>query len=154
MTPRTRTILLTAASFTLVAAVLASPAWLPALAANSEPVSTLSTQAIDIFTPPPPDYSRLIKRSYTIAPSVSTEPIRQSVVRKIEAGRITDVVVTETSSGVYSSDGLADAHVSYPGIRVTDEPIAPIEIALMINGEWVSQPALTAHSILSWPPTN
>jgi hypothetical protein len=154
VTPRTRTILLTAASFTLVAAVLASPAWLPALAATSEPVSTLAAQAIDIFTPPPPDYSRLIRRSYQVAPSVSTEPIRQSVVRKIEAGRITDVVVTETATGVYSSDGLANAHVNYPGIRVTDELIAPIEIALMINGEWITRPALTAGSIVSWPAKN
>ena len=154
MTPRTRTILLTAASFTLVAAVLASPAWLPALAATSEPVSTLAAQAIDIFTPPPPDYSRLIRRSYQVAPSVSTEPIRQSVVRKIEAGRITDVVVTETATGVYSSDGLANAHVNYRGIRVTEELIAPIEIALMINGEWITRPALTAGSIVSWPAKN
>lgn len=154
MTPRTRTILLTAASFTLVATVLASPAWLPALAATSEPVSTLAAQAIDIFTPPPPDYSRLIRRSYQVAPSVSTEPIRQSVVRKIEAGRITDVVVTETATGVYSSDGLANAHVNYPGIRVTEELIAPIEIALMINGEWITRPALTAGSIVSWPAKN
>lgn len=154
MTPRTRTILVTAASFTVAAAALASPAWLPALAATSEPVSTLTSQAVDIFTPPPPDYGRLIRRHYEIDPSVSTKPVRQSVVRKIEAGRITDVLVVETASGIYSSDGLADSHVNYPGIRVTDETFRPIQISLMIDGEWVNRPALSAGSIIEWPAKN
>src|SRR5690606_33677992 len=69
------------------------------------------------------DPDRLVKfgeRDYIVdyADWVSTDPITTHRVKKIEAGRVSDVIVTQTATGTYSSDGLISPHILYPGISV------------------------------------
>lgn len=68
------------------------------------------------------DVSKLVKidgHLYDIShdDSVSLVPVSSSVIRKVGYGRATDVHIIQTSSGTYSTDGLASNHVLYPGIN-------------------------------------
>lgn len=97
-------------------------------------------------------------RTYAIgsAPGVSLEPLSTSIVRKIAYGKTSFVSIATTASGVYSSDGLTDPHVRYPGIFV--EPVRPRLLPFggvygwsNLTG-WVNIPAVDAGSIgfLDW----
>ena len=48
---------------------------------------------------------------------VSTDPVSTAVVKKIEAGRVSYVTITTTSTGTYSTDGIASPNVQYPGVN-------------------------------------
>lgn len=74
------------------------------------------------------DTDNLVKfdgRDYQVdyADWVSTDPLSSSVVKKIEAGKVSYVSITSTATGTYSTDGLTSKHVLYPGIDVTE--VAP-----------------------------
>jgi len=55
----------------------------------------------------------------TFDDSVSDDALHTQVVRKIAGGRTSDVTITTTPSGTYSTDGLLSPHVQYPGIDKT-----------------------------------
>ncbi|WP_404405835.1 hypothetical protein [Pelagibacterium halotolerans] len=67
--------------------------------------------------------SNLVKfdgRDYrvTAAGWVSLEPTSTASVRKIGYGKVTEVNIATTATGVYSSDAIVSPYVLYPGIDV------------------------------------
>jgi hypothetical protein len=83
--------------------------------------------------------------------SVSMDAFSSVVVRKIGYGETSFVTVTTTSSGVYSSDALASAHVRYPGVYVAQLQLEPDPFRDLILGwsrltGWVKIPLLSADS--------
>ena len=81
----------------------------------------------DEFAGPAIDPSRLVRYenvAYLVDydASVSADPVSTSRVKKIEAGKVSYVDITTTSSGVYSSDAMFSGHVQYPGITVERAP--------------------------------
>lgn len=55
-------------------------------------------------------------RELVIDDSVDLVPYKTATVSKIAFGRKTEVDIAYTSTGVYSSDGIASSRVQYPGI--------------------------------------
>jgi hypothetical protein len=49
---------------------------------------------------------------------VATEPLATHRVKKVEAGKVSYVTITETETGTYSTDAMFSDHVQYPGIEV------------------------------------
>lgn len=96
------------------ALLLGLPHMLPALASD-EPLHTLLSTGKQVFGPAvtPDD---LVRWDFTVDPGVSTEPLKDTSIKKIAYGRTSTVHVVETSTGVYSSDALTDPHIQYPGI--------------------------------------
>jgi hypothetical protein len=71
----------------------------------------------------------------TYEESVSTEAISTAIVRKIGFGQTKFVKITTTSSGVYSSDGIANPHIRYPGVHV--EKVTPVVgLVSAVLGYW------------------
>jgi hypothetical protein len=130
----------------IVALLLALPALPPAIA-DEEPAKTLLSNASEIF-PPPFDPDGLVKWSYTLEPTVSTEPLRQSTVRKIGYGTTEFVQVVETASGTYSSDGLTSPHVLYPGVH-KQRAGSGLDLAVWENGRWALAKKMGAGSFVN-----
>jgi hypothetical protein len=99
----------------LVAVTLALPSVLPPAIADDEPARTLLKTADQIIAEPV-DADTFLRPEWTVEDWVSTDIIEQRVVRKIAFGRTTFVTINTTSTGTYSSDGLASPHIRYPGI--------------------------------------
>jgi len=91
-------------------------------------------------------------------PGVSLEPLSTSVVRKIGYGQTSFVTVATTSSGVYSSDGLKDPHVRYPGVFVDRLHLSALPGEGIFGWSkltgWVKIPLVDAGSVafLDWSP--
>ena len=98
----------------LVGGAIVSPALFPQAFAE-EPQHKLVQTADQLF-PKSADISKLKKFKFTIADGVSTEPLKAQTVSKIGFGQRTYVSVVTTSTGTYSTDGLASPYVRYPGI--------------------------------------
>ena len=152
-----RTIVLTGGTITAVALLFAIPSVLPTAtataAATGEMIQNVAEEARQSATPPI-DTSRLAKWSYTLDPSVSIEPLRESTVTKIAGGKVTTVHVVETATGVYSSDALDNPHVLYPGIhrsRAT-HPDAGTGLLLLNDRRWVAAVPVAANSIVTVLP--
>jgi hypothetical protein len=84
-------------------------------------------------------------------PDVSMEPESSAVVRKIGYGQTRFVTINTTSTGTYSSDGLASPNIRYPGIfkeplRLADLGAGDIFGWSSLSG-WVRIPLLSANSI-------
>lgn len=78
---------------------------------------------------------------------VSMTPLTTEVVRKVGYGRTDFVTVTATSTGVYSTDGLASPHVRYPGVysermRVALLPFAGEAVGWSRLSGWTEIPLL------------
>lgn len=71
------------------------------------------------------DFSKLVRvneQDYhvSIGQQVATEVLSSTTIRKVGlGGMVSEVKVVRTPSGTYSTDGIASAHVLYPGITVT-----------------------------------
>ena len=65
---------------------------------------------------------------------VSTEPLANSRIKKIGYGQTSYIDIAETSTGTYSTDGLASPHVLYPGIEVEEVPSR--HFATLVLGGW------------------
>jgi hypothetical protein len=92
---------------------LVNPAQMSAVA--EEPVKAAAATIEGLF----PDVidPRMFKRyTFSFDDSVSGEVQRSRVVKKIAGGRTSEVTITTTPSGTYSSDGLLSPHIQYPGI--------------------------------------
>ena len=150
-----RTIVLTAATITGVALLFAVPSVLPAASATAANtgamIQTVSDDARQALAPPI-DTGRLVKWDFRLDPSVSVEPIRESVVTKIAGGRVTTVHVVETVSGVYSSDAMEDPHVLYPGIARSRAKTDDGGVLLLDGRRWVSAIPVAANSFVSVLP--
>jgi hypothetical protein len=116
MSENVRSIALIGGIGAVVAGALASPLLFPTVFA-SEPQKHLLASAETLF-PPPFDPSQLKKFAITFGDSVSTEPQSTQTVSKIGFGHKSVVSIVTTTSGTYSSDGIASPHVLYPGIDV------------------------------------
>jgi hypothetical protein len=83
-------------------------------------------------------------------PDVSLTPESTAVVRKIGYGQTRFVTIDTTSSGTYSSDGLASPNIRYPGIFKDELRLASLDNAVYgwsgLSG-WVRIPLLDAGSI-------
>lgn len=81
---------------------------------------------------------------------VSTEPLSRATVRKVGYGNTSYVEISTTATGTYSSDGLASAHVLYPGIEVEEVASANFAAVLLLGtGEsWVIAPLAKGSSFL------
>lgn len=137
----------------LLAMALAAPVLLPGFATAAQVVQVETGEMVRSLLPEPQpfDPSTLFKAgdyAYEVDDSISTTPIRQSVVRKIGYGHSEMVQVVETASGIYSSDGLESPYVLYPGIR-KQRSGGEIGLALWADGQWVVQNALTAGSFVT-----
>lgn len=85
--------------------------------------------------------------------SVSTDPLSTTRVKKIEAGRVSYVTITNTASGTYSSDALFSPHVQYPGIDVTRiYPQPANQFSYWSHGHWTTVITSSANSFImrSW----
>ncbi len=60
----------------------------------------------------------------TYEDSVSIKALSTAVVRKVGFGKTEFVKITTTSTGVYSSDGMANPHIRYPGVHF--EQVTPV----------------------------
>lgn len=117
MPQKSRPLLASAVVGGLAAGLLALPNLLPAALADEQPLRTLLSTPHELM-PRPFDVAGLVKPDFTLEPSVATEVLHSSTVRKIGYGRTKFVTIAETASGIYSSDGLASPNVRYPGIHV------------------------------------
>ena len=79
---------------------------------------------------------------------VSTTPISTNVVRKVGYGRTDFVTVTTTSTGVYSTDGLASPNVRYPGVYSEK-----MRVALLPSGDAVGWSRLSGWTEIPLLPT-
>ena len=84
-------------------------------------------------------------------PGVSLDPLSSVTVRKIAFGQTSFVTVMTTSSGVYSTDALANPHVRYPGIHVAQLDLEPDPSGDAILGwsrltGWTKIPLVSANS--------
>lgn len=129
------TIVATGSIGALAALGLSLAGMLPAVNAEENsrvsPVEALMSPARTLF-PQPFDVEGLVRWNFEVDPGVSLEPIRQSSVKKIGFGRVEQVNIVETATGVYSSDAIVDPHVTYPGIVVS--PALEAEAMLQWNG--------------------
>ena len=130
-----------------VAFLFALPTLLPPALANEEPARTLLSSASEIF-PPPFDFGGLAKYTYDVAPSVSTEALKESTIKKIGYGNTEFVHVLQTPSGTYSSDALQSPYVEYPGI-IKKRVGGSAGLAFWSNGHWVMQKTLSAGSFVT-----
>ena len=152
MSDKFRPVLAGAVIGVLAAGVLALTSVMPAAVADEQPMKTLLSTA-DEFWPAAFDTSKLVKYDFTIEPSVSTEVLRSSTVRKIGFGRTSFVTIAETASGTYSSDGLASPHIRYPGIHKEPKRSPWGDIAYWSGGKgWVAFKAIDAGSFVSVTP--
>jgi hypothetical protein len=151
ITPSPRATLLTAGIFAGVALLLASPSFLPRAIADEQPAKSLLSSANDLF-PQVIDTGRLTRWDFVAEPGVSTAVLHQSQVRKIAYGRTSFVNVVETASGVYSSDGLTDPHVQYPGIHRTPKEAAFSAFLLLNGGQWIAAAPFGAGSFVTIVP--
>ena len=84
-------------------------------------------------------------------PGISLDPQSSVTVRKIAFGQTSFVTVMTTSSGVYSTDGLANPHVRYPGVHVAQLDLEPDPAGDAILGwskltGWTKIPLVSADS--------
>jgi len=131
----------------LVALLMALPSMLPPAVASEEPARTLLSSASEIF-PAPFDPASLARYSYELEPSVSTEVLKESTIKKIGYGNTEFVHVLQTPSGTCSTDALQSPYVEYPGVlkkRSRDQ----IGLAFWSNGRWVMQTPVAAGSFVT-----
>ena len=71
---------------------------------------------------------------------VDTTPTSKTRVKKVEAGRVSYVDITTTSTGTYSTDAMFSDHIQYPGITVSEVPasVASAISVLELGGRWVA----------------
>lgn len=127
---------------------------LPAVNAEENSATTameaLMSPAKTLF-PAPLDVDGLVRWNFEVQPGISLEPIRQSTVTKIAYGRMTQVNIIETSSGIYSSDAITNPHIQYPGIAVT--PKREAQAMLLWNGlGWSTLAPLSGKSFVTVVP--
>lgn len=150
-----RTILLTAGTFSGIGLLLALPSVLPVTTAAADATVNVAQAVVETvsapFTPSI-DTSRLSKWRIDFDRTVSTDPIRESIVTKIAGGKLTEVHVVETASGIYSSDALGDPHVLYPGVHRTRVSDASLTLQVLDGNRWVTFSPLTAGSFVSLTP--
>ena len=92
---------------------IVNPAQMSAVA--EEPVKAAAATIDGLF----PDLvdPKIFKRyDFTFDDSVSGDVQSSKTVKKIAGGRTSEVTITTTPSGTYSTDGLLSPHVQYPGI--------------------------------------
>lgn len=82
---------------------------------------------------------------------VSTDPVSTATVTKIEGGRVTQVIITTTATGTYSTDGLTSRHVLYPGIDVTRRDRPKNSFASWSGGQWNQFAPRSANSYQDLP---
>jgi hypothetical protein len=147
----TRSIMLVGVIGLGAAVLLSLPEIMPRAIAEEEPMRTLFSTPNEVW-PPAFDPDTLMKWSYYVQPGVSIEPVAETVVRKIAYGKTTFVNVMETSSGVYSTDGLASPHIQYPGIIKEPKPSPFAGMWYWSGRKWVASAPVTAGSFVSIIP--
>jgi len=136
----------------LAAGMLAAPSLLPPALADEEPARTLLSTKDELW-PPRFDTDILVKFDFTVEPSVSTDVVKTRTVRKIGYGRTEFVEIFTTPTGTYSSDGLASAHIRYPGIHKEPKRASLGQIALWSGGlGWVAFKEIDAGSFVTITP--
>jgi hypothetical protein len=84
-------------------------------------------------------------------PGISMDAESSATVRKIGYGQTSFVTVNKTSTGTYSSDGLASPYVRYPGIYSVPLTVAVSPFGAVLGWSrlsgWVRIPLFSARSI-------
>ncbi|KKB76530.1 hypothetical protein VW35_17240 [Devosia soli] len=80
---------------------------------------------------------------------VSTEPVSTVTVKKIEAGKVRYVTITQTATGTYSTDGFESAHVQYPGVTKPSNPRNEFTFSSWSHGSWHRISAYNGNSYVS-----
>ena len=136
----------------LAAGLLAVPSMLPPALADDEPVKALLSTKDELF-PPRLDANNLVKFDFSIEPGVSTDVVSTRTIRKIGYGRTEFVEIRTTSTGTYSTDGLASPHIRYPGIHKELKPASRGHLAFWSGGKgWVLFKEVDAGSFVSITP--
>ena len=91
------------------------------------------------------------EREYIVdyADWISTDPISTTRIKKIEAGTVSEVAITRTSTGTYSTDVLTSRHVQYPGITVRPAEPRSVSFAQWSNGRWTRLRVKGGNSFVS-----
>jgi hypothetical protein len=148
---RRRTILIGGLLGLLVAGALALPSMLPPALAD-EPVRTMLKTGKELLPGDPlPEF---VKPDWEIESWVSTDVQSRQTVRKIGYGRTEFVDIVTTSTGTYSSDGLASTYIRYPGIHGTHLTAdgGPALVGLWSGRGWTLVRALDAKSFVTIVP--
>ena len=132
----------------LAALLLALPSMLPAAIASEQPARTLLASMDELF-PPPFDPEGLVKWNFEVSPAVSTEVVKQSVIKKIGYGNVETVYVVQTPSGTYSTDALQSPNIEYPGILKQRVKTGQVGMAYWSNGHWVGKAFVSAGSFVT-----
>jgi hypothetical protein len=137
----------------LAAGLLALPTLLPPAFGDEQPMKTLTSTADELW-PQPIDVAGLVKPDFTVEPTVATEVLHRSTVRKIGYGKTSFVTIAETATGTYSSDGLNSPHVLYPGIHVDHGSDRPQVARVTVWGgnSWTVLRSSGASSFVSATP--
>lgn len=80
---------------------------------------------------------------------VSTDPLETHTVKKVEAGRVSYVTITRTSTGTYSTDGFGSPNVQYPGVIEPANPRNEFSFSSWSNGRWNSFRTSNGNSYVS-----
>jgi hypothetical protein len=80
---------------------------------------------------------------------VSTEALSTHQIKKIEGGRVSYVTITNTSTGTYSSDGIASPNVQYPGVTDPSNPRNSFSFSSWNNGRWSRISTYSGNSSVS-----
>jgi hypothetical protein len=114
-------VLICGAAGALFVALMSAAGSMAGAAANETPAVRLIAAANDVLFPTQiGELFKLGDDEFLVhtGPGVSLVPTATSTVRKIGYGESRLVTISTTSSGVYSSDGLASPNIRYPGIEV------------------------------------
>jgi hypothetical protein len=87
-----------------------------------------------------------------VEPSISTDVLSNTTIRKIEGGRTRFVTIATTSTGTYSSDGLTSPHIRYPGVHV--EQLGSVAWIWSDDGGWTALPLLNDSSVTVFTQTS
>lgn len=138
-------------SFIHLDQVLAQVGGFARAAKADEPDPTLASAQTNPFS----DLYKIDGKDYrvTAGPGVSLTPLGASSVKKIGYGHVNQVRIVSTSSGTYSTDGMASPHVQYPGLEVkqvlSDPGAAAGSLYLKLSsGSWVRMTAPSAGSFV------
>lgn len=122
---------------------IVSPGWINKAVDTATSVATMTPSDFRRMEPVNSDsfahLLRIDETTATISPTVSREVLDVRNIRKVGYGRVTSVEIVTTPSGVYSSDGIASAHVLYPGVESTPAAKSGLGMILaLVGGGWTS----------------
>lgn len=116
-------------------------------------IQTFADGMLNAVAAPDFDTSKLVKfegRDYQIQSEdwVSQDPVSSHVIKKVEGGRVSYVIIATTATGTYSSDAMFSNNAQYPGIAVTEMPSRNGSFSYWGSRSWFSFSSRSGRSFL------